>query len=140
MSQEDKNDSIYSDSDNEKNEKSQELVKYSKKKIFLYDKKCRTVLHLGVLYKNLTKAAANSINLNKITSKIQTMFDKNQIYLGDAGPIILGINKIVIKKTFILFEEIEELTKLIINSKEQKEVLARIVRKVLKKIKKKEKV
>ena len=68
------------------------------------------------------------------------MFDKNQIYLRDEGPIILGINKIVIKKTFILFEEIEELTKLIINSKEQKEVLARIVRKVLKKIKKKEKV
>ena len=34
-------------------------------------------------------------------------------------------------ESFILFEEIEELTKLIINSKEQKEVLARIVRKVM---------
>ena len=119
MSQEEKEDSNYSDSDNEKNEKSQDLVKYSKKNIFLYDKKCRIVLHLGVLYKNLTKAAANSINLDKITTKIQSMIDKNQIYLRDAGPIILGITKIVVKKTNILFEDIEELTKLRINSKEQ---------------------
>lgn len=119
MSQEEKEDSNYSDSDNEKKEKSQDLVKYSKKNIFLYDKKCRIVLHLGVLYKNLTKAAANSINLDKITSKIQSMIDKNQIYLRDAGPIILGITKIVVKKTNILFEDIEELTKLKINSKEQ---------------------
>ena len=118
MSLEDKDDSIYSDSDNEKNEKSQDLVKYSKKNIFLYDKKCRTVLHLGVIYKNLTKAAANSINLDKISSKIQSMIDKNQIYLRDAGPIILGITKIVVKKTIILFEEIEELTKLRINLKD----------------------
>ena len=119
MSQEEKEDSNYSDSDNERKEKSQGLVKYSKKNIFLYDKKCRIVLHLGVLYKNLTKAAANSINLDKITSKIQSMIDKNQIFLRDAGPIILGITKIVVKKTNILFEDIEELTKLRINSKEQ---------------------
>ena len=117
MSQKEHDASNYSDSDNEKKEKSQDLVKYSKKNIFLYDKKCRTVLHLGVLYKNLTKSAANSINLDKITSKIQKMIDKNQIYLRDAGPIILGITKIVVKKTFILFEDLEELTKLRINSK-----------------------
>ena len=119
MSQDEQDDSNYSNSDKETKEKSQDLVKYSKKNIFLYDKKCRTVLHLGVLYKNLTKAAANSINLDKITSKIQSMIDKNQIYLRDAGPIILGITKIVVKKTYILFEDIEELTKLKINSKEQ---------------------
>ena len=82
--------------------KSQSLVPYSKKNFFLYDKKCRTVLHWGVLYKNLSKAAANSINLDKITHKIQTMIDKNQIYLRDVGPIILGITKIVVKKTFFL--------------------------------------
>ena len=111
--------SNYSNSDNDTKEKTQDLVKYSKKNIFLYDKKCRTVLHLGVLYKNLTKAAANSINLDKITSKIQSMIDKNQIYLRDAGPIILGVTKIVVKKSYILLEEIEELTKLRINSKEQ---------------------
>ena len=119
MSTDEQDDSNYSNSDNDTKEKSQDLVKYSKKNIFLYDKKCRTVLHLGVLYKNLTKAAANSINLDKITSKIQSMIDKNQIYLRDAGPIILGITKIVVKKTYILFEDIEELTKLRINSKEQ---------------------
>ena len=122
MSQEDVDDSNYSNSDNETKEKNQDLVKYSKKNIFLYDKKCRTVLHLGVLYKNLTKAAANSINLDKITSKIQSMIDKNQIYLRDAGPIILGITKIVVKKTYILFEDIEELTKLRINSKDQNRI------------------
>ena len=122
MSQEDVDDSNYSNSDNETKEKNQDLVKYSQKNIFLYDKKCRTVLHLGVLYKNLTKAAANSINLDKITSKIQSMIDKNQIYLRDAGPIILGITKIVVKKTYILFEDIEELTKLRINSKDQNRI------------------
>ena len=47
------------------------------------------------------------------------MIDKNQIYLRDECPIILGITKIVVKKTYILFEDIEELTKLRINSKEQ---------------------
>ena len=119
MSQEEPDDSISSNSENEVKEKSQDLVKFSKNKIFLYDKKCRTVLHLGVLYKNLTKAAANAINLDKIASKIKKMIDKNQIYLRDAGPIILGITKIVVKKTYILFEDIEELTKLRINSKEQ---------------------
>ena len=119
MSQEEPDDSISSNSENEIKEKSQDLVKFSKKKVFLYDKKCRTVLHLGVLYKNLTKAAANAINLDKIASKIKKMIDKNQIYLRDAGPIILGITKIVVKKTYILFEDIEELTKLRINSKEQ---------------------
>ena len=122
MSQDEQDDSNYSNSDKETKEKSQDLVKYSKKNIFLYDKKCRTVLHLGVLYKNLTKAAANSINLDKITSKIQSMIDKNQIYLRDAGPIILGITKIVVKKTYILFEDIEELTKLKINSKDQNRI------------------
>ena len=122
MSQEEVDESNYSNSDNETKEKNQDLVKYSQKNIFLYDKKCRTVLHLGVLYKNLTKAAANSINLDKITSKIQSMIDKNQIYLRDAGPIILGITKIVVKKTYILFEDIEELTKLRINSKDQNRI------------------
>ena len=122
MSQEDVDDSNYSNSDNETKEKNQDLVKYSQKNIFLYAKKCRTVLHLGVLYKNLSKAAANSINLDKITSKIQSMIDKNQIYLRDAGPIILGITKIVVKKTYILFEDIDELTKLRINSKDQNRI------------------
>ena len=115
----DDKESNYSDSDNEYESNNKDLVKYSKKNIFLYDKKYRTVLHLGVLYKNLTKSAANSINLDKITSKIQSMIDKNQIYLRDAGPLILGITKIVVKKTNILFEDIEELTKLRINSKDQ---------------------
>ena len=120
MSQEDEyDDSNNSDSDNETKAKSKGLVKYSKKNIFLYDKKCRTVLHLGVLYKNLTKAAANSINLDKVTSKIQKMIDKNQIYLRDVGPIILGITKIVVKKTYILLDDIEELTKLRINSRDE---------------------
>lgn len=120
MSQEEEyDDSNNSDSDNETKAKSKGLVKYSKKNIFLYDKKCRTVLHLGVLYKNLTKAAANSINLDKVTSKIQKMIDKNQIYLRDVGPIILGITKIVVKKTYILLDDIEELTKLRINSRDE---------------------
>ena len=119
MSQEEEyDDSNNSDSDNETKAKSKGLVKYSKKNIFLYDKKCRAVLHLGVLYKNLTKAAANSINLDKVTSKIQKMIDKNQIYLRDVGPIILGVTKIVVKRTYILLDDIEELTKLRINSRD----------------------
>ena len=131
MSQDNKDDSNYSNSDNEKETKPKDLVKYSKKNIFLYDKKCRTVLHLGVLYKNLTKSAANSINLDKITTKIQSMIDKNQIYLRDAGPIILGITKIVVKKTYILFEDIEELTKLRINSKEQNRTVSKENREII---------
>ena len=113
--------SVESNSDKEDNDKTQDLVKV-KKNIFLYDKKCRTVLHLGVLYKNLSKSVANAINLDKITSKIQSMIDKNQIYLRDAGPIILGITKIIIKKTILLFEDIEQLTKLRINSKAQNSI------------------
>ena len=100
MSKENDSSSSKSNSDSETDDKSQALVKYSKKTIFLYDKKCRTVLHLGVLYRNLSKAATNAINLDKITHKIQAMIDKNQIYLRDVGPIILGITKIVVKKTF----------------------------------------
>ena len=50
------------------------------------------------------------------------MIDKNQIYLRDAGPIILGITKIIIKKTILLFEDIEQLTKLRINSKAQNSI------------------
>ena len=113
--------SVESNSDKEDNDKTQDLVKV-KKNIFLYDKKCRSVLHLGVLYKNLSKSVANAINLDKITSKIQSMIDKNQIYLRDAGPIILGITKIIIKKTILLFEDIEQLTKLRINSKAQNSI------------------
>jgi hypothetical protein len=113
--------SVESSSDKEDNDKTQDLVRV-KKNIFLYDKKCRTVLHLGVLYKNLSKSVANAINLDKITSKIQSMIDKNQIYLRDAGPIILGITKIIIKKTILLFEDIEQLTKLRINSKAQNSI------------------
>ena len=94
MSKENDSSSSKSNSDSETDDKSQALVKYSKKSIFLYDKKCRTVLHLGVLYRNLSKAATNAINLDKITHKIQSMIDKNQIYLRDVGPIILGITKI----------------------------------------------
>ena len=117
MSQ-DEEDSIsnQSDSEPESKPKSQSLVPYSKKNIFLYDRKCRTVLHLGVLYKNLSKAAANSINLDKITKKIQSMINKNKIYLRDVGPIILGITKIIVKKTFFLYKDIEELTNLRINN------------------------
>ena len=74
------------------------------------------MLHLGVLYKNLSKAAANSINLDKITKKIQSMINKNKIYLRDVGPIILGITKIIVKKTFFLYKDIEELTNLRINN------------------------
>ena len=129
MSQEEEyDDSNNSDSDNETKAKSKGLVKYSKKNIFLYDKKCRAVLHLGVLYKNLTKAAANSINLNKVTSKIQKMIDKNQIYLRDVGPIILGITKIVVKKTYILLDDIEELTKLRINSRDENRLTKREIK------------
>ena len=101
-----------SKSDSETNDKSQALVNYSKKSIFLYDKKCRTVLQLGVIYRNLSKAATNAINLDKITHKIQSMINKDQIYLRDVGPIILGITKIVVKKTFFLYKDIEELTNL----------------------------
>ena len=125
MSQESDSSSVQSNSDTETNDKSQALVPYSKKSIFLYDKKCRTVLQLGVLYKNLSKAATNSINLDKITHKIQSMIKKNQIYLRDVGPIILGITKIVVKKTFFLFKDIEELTNLRINSKDQSKFIGR---------------
>ena len=128
MSQEEEYEDSNSDSDNETKAKSKGLVKYSKKNIFLYDKKCRTVLHLGVLYKNLTKAAANSINLDKVTSKIQKMIDKNQIYLRDVGPIILGITKIVVKKTYILLDDIEELTKLRIISRDENRSAKREIR------------
>ena len=122
MSNESDSASIQSNSDNETNDKSKALVNYSKKSIFLYDKKCRTVLQLGVLYKNLSKAATNAINLDKITKKIQSMIDKNQIYLRDVGPIILGITKIVVKKTFFLYKDIEELTNLRINVRESKRI------------------
>ena len=128
MSQEEEYEDSNSDSDNETKAKSKGLVKYSKKNIFLYDKKCRTVLHLGVFYKNLTKAAANSINLDKVTSKIQKMIDKNQIYLRDVGPIILGITKIVVKKTYILLDDIEELTKLRIISRDENRSAKREIR------------
>ena len=125
MSQESDTSSNKSNSDNETDDKTQALTTYSKKSIFLYDKKCRTVLHLGVLYRNLSKAATNAINLDKITHKIQKMIDKNQIYLRDVGPIILGITKIVVKKTFFLFKDIEELTNLRMNSKDQRNLLGR---------------
>ena len=125
MSQESDTSSNKSNSDNETDDKTQALTTYSKKSIFLYDKKCRTVLHLGVLYRNLSKAATNAINLDKITHKIQKMIDKNQIYLRDVGPIILGITKIVVKKTFFLFKDIEELTNLRMNSKEQRNLIGR---------------
>ena len=125
MSQESDTSSVQSNSDTETNDKSQALVPYSKKSIFLYDKKCRTVLQLGVLYKNLSKAATNAINLDKITHKIQSMINKNQIYLRDVGPVILGITKIVVKKTFFLFKDIEELTNLRINSKDQSKLIGR---------------
>ena len=111
-----------SKSDSETNDKSQALVNYSKKSIFLYDKKCRTVLQLGVIYRNLSKAATNAINLDKITHKIQSMINKDQIYLRDVGPIILGITKIVVKKTFFLYKDIEELTNLRINSREPSKI------------------
>ena len=125
MSQESDTSSNKSNSDNETDDKTQALTTYSKKSIFLYDKKCRTVLHLGVLYRNLSKAATNAINLDKITHKIQKMIDKNQIYLRDVGPIILGITKIVVKKTFFLFKDIEEMTNLRMNSKDQRNLIGR---------------
>ena len=125
MSQESDTSSNKSNSDNETDDKTQALTTYSKKSIFLYDKKCRTVLHLGVLYRNLSKAATNAINLDKITHKIQKMIDKNQIYLRDVGPISLGITKIVVKKTFFLFKDIEELTNLRMNSKDQRNLMGR---------------
>ena len=111
-----------SKSDSETNDKSQALVNYSKKSIFLYDKKCRTVLQLGVIYRNLSKAATNAINLDKITHKIQSMINKDQIYLRDVGPIILGITKIVVKKTFFLYKDIEELTNLRTSSREPSKI------------------
>ena len=123
MSKENDSSSSKSNSDSETDDKSQALVKYSKKSIFLYDKKCRTVLHLGVLYRNLSKAATNAINLDKITHKIQAMIDKNQIYLRDVGPIILGITKIVVKKTFFLYKDIEDLTNLRISSRDPSKVI-----------------
>ena len=125
MSKDSDSSSVKSDSDSETKEKSQALVNYSKKSIFLYDKKCRTVLQLGVLYRNLSKAATNAINLDKITDKIQSMINKNQIYLRDVGPIILGITKIVVKKTFFLYKDIEELTNLRINSRDQSKILGK---------------
>ena len=125
MSQESDTSSNKSNSDNETDDKTQALTTYSKKSIFLYDKKCRTVLHLGVLYRNLSKAATNAINLDKITHKIQKMIDKNQIYLRDVGPIILGSTKRVVKKTFFLFKDIEELTNLRMNSKDQRNLIGR---------------
>ena len=115
-----------SKSDSETNDKSQALVNYSKKSIFLYDKKCRTVLQLGVIYRNLSKAATNAINLDKITHKIQSMINKDQIYLRDVGPIILGITKIVVKKTFFLYKDIEELTNLRISSREPSKIQGNI--------------
>ena len=123
MSKENDSSSAHSNSDSETDDKSQALVNYSKKSIFLYDKKCRTVLHLGVIYRNLSKAATNAINLDKITHKIQSMIDKNQIYLRDVGPIILGITKIVVKKTFFLYKDIEDLTNLRINSRDPSKVI-----------------
>ena len=103
----------------EKIDKSKTLAKYNKSNFSFFDKKYRKVLHLGVLYKNLSKTKTNSIDLNKITQKIQTMIDKNQIYLRDVGPLILGISQIVVKKTFFLYKDIEELTNLRINSRAQ---------------------
>ena len=123
MSKENDTSSAHSNSDSETDDKSQALVNYSKKSIFLYDKKCRTVLHLGVIYRNLSKAATNAINLDKITHKIQSMIDKNQIYLRDVGPIILGITKIVVKKTFFLYKDIEDLTNLRISSRDPSKVI-----------------
>jgi len=123
MSKENDSSSAHSNSDSETDDKSQALVNYSKKSIFLYDKKCRTVLHLGVIYRNLSKAATNAINLDKITHKIQSMIDKNKIYLRDVGPIILGITKIVVKKTFFLYKDIEDLTNLRINSRDPSKVI-----------------
>ena len=123
MSKENDSSSAHSNSDSETDDKSQALVDYSKKSIFLYDKKCRTELHLGVIYRNLSKAATNAINLDKITHKIQSMIDKNQIYLRDVGPIILGITKIVVKKTFFLYKDIEDLTNLRISSRDPSKVI-----------------
>ena len=123
MSKENDSSSAHSNSDSETDDKSQALVNYSKKSIFLYDKKCRTVLHLGVIYRNLSKAATNAINLDKITHKIQSMIDKNQIYLRDVGPIILGITKIVVKKTFFLYKDIEDLTNLRISTRDPSKVI-----------------
>ena len=123
MSKENDSSSAHSNSDSETDDKSQALVNYSKKSIFLYDKKCRAVLHLGVIYRNLSKAATNAINLDKITHKIQSMIDKNQIYLRDVGPIILGITKIVVKKTFFLYKDIEDLTNLRISSRDPSKVI-----------------
>jgi hypothetical protein len=50
------------------------------------------------------------------------MINKNQIYLRDVGPIILGITKIVVKKTFFLYKDIEELTNLRISSREPSKI------------------
>ena len=56
------------------------------------------------------------------------MIDKNQIYLRDVGPIILGITKIVVKKTYILLDDIEELTKLRINSRNENRLTKREIK------------
>ena len=106
MSQESDNSNTVSEQDQKDKktkEKTNALVKSSaRKKIFLYDKKCRTILNIGILYKELSTSKANSINLTQITDQIQKMIDENEIYLRDVGPIILGITKIIVKKTNIL--------------------------------------
>ena len=109
--------------DKKTKEKTNALVKSSaRKKIFLYDKKCRTILNIGILYKELSTSKANSINLTQITDQIQKMIDENEIYLRDVGPIILGITKIIVKKTNILLIQIQNLTKLRLKVEPQKTV------------------
>ena len=124
MSQESDNSNTVSEQDQKDKktkEKTNALVKSSaRKKIFLYDKKCRTILNIGILYKELSTSKANSINLTQITDQIQKMIDENEIYLRDVGPIILGITKIIVKKTNILLIQIQNLTKLRLKVEPQK--------------------
>ena len=126
MSQESHNSNSVSEQDQKDKktkEKTNALVKSSaRKKIFLYDKKCRTILNIGILYKELSTSKANSINLTQITDQIQKMIDENEIYLRDVGPIILGITKIIVKKTNILLIQIQNLTKLRLKVEPQKAV------------------
>ena len=126
MSQESHNSNSVSEQDQKDKktkEKTNALVKSSaRKKIFLYDKKCRTILNIGILYKELSTSKANSINLTQITDQIQKMIDENEIYLRDVGPIILGITKIIVKKTNILLIQIQNLTKLRLKVEPQKTV------------------
>ena len=122
---EDNEDSNSISEQDQKNKKTKEknnaLVKTSNRKnMFLYDKKCRTILNIGILYKELTASKANSINLTKITDQIQKMIDENEIYLRDVGPIILGVTKIIVKKTNILLVQIQNLTKLRLKTEPQK--------------------